>query len=128
LVKIALGRPACHSPGVYGSSGGFLPPTFHPQQHHQHHQPGQYQGHRGGSPQQQHSNHGLPTAMGPPHHHHLHQSPNLQHLHYRQPPTCKYTTYYRQDKNILSMMYKKYFNFLFIIKLFHQKHSVFIKN
>ncbi|XP_033226898.1 ecdysone-induced protein 74EF isoform X5 [Belonocnema kinseyi] len=91
LTAAALGRSACHSPGVYPSTTGFLPPTFHPHQHH----PSQYHPHRGSSPHHQHSNHGMGPAMGPPHHHHLHQPPNLQHLHYRQPPTLSesYSSY-----------------------------------
>ncbi|KAI4474310.1 hypothetical protein M0804_014918 [Polistes exclamans] len=79
----ALGRSACHSPGVYPSTAGFLPPSYHPHQHH----PSQYHPHRGSSPHNQHGNHSMGAAMGPPHHHHHHQTQSLQHLHYRQPPT-----------------------------------------
>ncbi|KAI4503054.1 hypothetical protein M0802_002098 [Mischocyttarus mexicanus] len=79
----ALGRSACHSPGVYPSTAGFLPPSYHPHQHH----PSQYHPHRGTSPHNQHGNHSMGAAMGPPHHHHHHQTQSLQHLHYRQPPT-----------------------------------------
>ncbi|XP_043463614.1 ecdysone-induced protein 74EF isoform X3 [Leptopilina heterotoma] len=91
LTAAALGRSACHSPGVYPSTTGFLPPSFHPHQHH----PSQYHPHRGSSPHHQHSNHGMGPSMGPPHHHHLHQPPNLQHLHYRQPPSLSesYSSY-----------------------------------
>ncbi|XP_063972721.1 ecdysone-induced protein 74EF isoform X1 [Diachasmimorpha longicaudata] len=79
----AIGRSACHSPGVYPSSTGFLPPSYHPHQHHS----SQYHPHRGGSPHHPHSSHNMPSTMGPPHHHHHHQTQSLQHLHYRQPPT-----------------------------------------
>ncbi|XP_066595185.1 ecdysone-induced protein 74EF-like isoform X2 [Prorops nasuta] len=89
----ALGRSACHSPGVYQSTGGFLPPSYHhPHQHH----PSQYHPHRGSSPHQQHGNHAMPPTMGPPHHHHHHQTQSLQHLNaYRQPPTLSesYSSY-----------------------------------
>ncbi|XP_014602791.1 PREDICTED: ecdysone-induced protein 74EF isoform X2 [Polistes canadensis] len=87
----ALGRSACHSPGVYPSTAGFLPPSYHPHQHH----PSQYHPHRGSSPHNQHGNHSMGTAMGPPHHHHHHQTQSLQHLHYRQPPTLSesYSSY-----------------------------------
>lgn len=81
----ALGRSACHSPGVYPSTAGFLPPSYHPHQHH----PSQYHPHRGSSPHHQHGNHTMGPTMGPPHHHHHHQTQSLQHLHYRQPPTRK---------------------------------------
>lgn len=87
LFTAALGRSACHSPGVYPSTAGFLPPSYHPHQHH----PSQYHPHRGSSPHHQHGNHTMGPAMGPPHHHHHHQTQSLQHLHYRQPPTCKFT-------------------------------------
>ncbi|KAL2737554.1 ecdysone-induced protein 74EF-like isoform X1, partial [Vespula maculifrons] len=83
LSSAALGRSACHSPGVYPSTAGFLPPSYHPHQHH----PSQYHPHRGSSPHHQHGNHTMGAAMGPPHHHHHHQTQSLQHLHYRQPPT-----------------------------------------
>ncbi|XP_024945869.1 ecdysone-induced protein 74EF isoform X2 [Cephus cinctus] len=85
-----LGRSACHSPGVYPSTAGFLPPSYHAHQHH----PSQYHPHRGSSPHHQHSSHGMGPAMGPPHHHH-HQAQSLQHLHYRQPPTLSesYSSY-----------------------------------
>ncbi|XP_015126943.1 ecdysone-induced protein 74EF isoform X2 [Diachasma alloeum] len=79
----AIGRSACHSPGVYPSSTGFLPPSYHPHQHHN----SQYHPHRGGSPHHPHSSHNMPSTMGPPHHHHHQQTQSLQHLHYRQPPT-----------------------------------------
>ncbi|XP_029678076.1 ecdysone-induced protein 74EF isoform X3 [Formica exsecta] len=80
----ALGRSACHSPGVYPSTATFLPPSYHPHQHH----PSQYHPHRGSSPHHQHSNHTMGSTMGPPHHHHHHhQTQSLQHLHYRQPPS-----------------------------------------
>ncbi|XP_072752190.1 ecdysone-induced protein E74 isoform X2 [Anoplolepis gracilipes] len=80
----ALGRSACHSPGVYPSTATFLPPSYHPHQHH----PSQYHPHRGSSPHHQHNNHTMGSTMGPPHHHHHHhQSQSLQHLHYRQPPS-----------------------------------------
>ncbi|XP_076228152.1 ecdysone-induced protein E74 isoform X4 [Nomia melanderi] len=87
----ALGRSACHSPGVYQSTAGFLPPSYHPHQHH----PSQYHPHRGSSPHHQHGNHAMGPAMGPPHHHHHHQTQSLQHLHYRQPPTLSesYSSY-----------------------------------
>ncbi|XP_033321596.1 ecdysone-induced protein E74 isoform X2 [Megalopta genalis] len=87
----ALGRSACHSPGVYPSTAGFLPPSYHPHQHH----PSQYHPHRGSSPHHQHGNHAMGPAMGPPHHHHHHQTQSLQHLHYRQPPTLSesYSSY-----------------------------------
>ncbi|XP_035739873.1 ecdysone-induced protein 74EF-like isoform X2 [Vespa mandarinia] len=87
----ALGRSACHSPGVYPSTAGFLPPSYHPHQHH----PSQYHPHRGSSPHHQHGNHTMGAAMGPPHHHHHHQTQSLQHLHYRQPPTLSesYSSY-----------------------------------
>ncbi|KAH0952781.1 hypothetical protein HN011_011759, partial [Eciton burchellii] len=87
----ALGRSACHSPGVYPSTASFLPPSYHPHQHH----PSQYHPHRGSSPHHQHSNHTMGPAMGPPHHHHHHQTQGLQHLHYRQPPTLSesYSSY-----------------------------------
>ncbi|KAK1134282.1 hypothetical protein K0M31_012063 [Melipona bicolor] len=83
LSSAALGRSACHSPGVYPSTAGFLPPSYHPHQHH----PSQYHPHRGSSPHHQHGNHTMGPTMGPPHHHHHHQTQSLQHLHYRQPPT-----------------------------------------
>ncbi|KAK9306267.1 hypothetical protein QLX08_002994 [Tetragonisca angustula] len=87
----ALGRSACHSPGVYPSTAGFLPPSYHPHQHH----PSQYHPHRGSSPHHQHGNHTMGPTMGPPHHHHHHQTQSLQHLHYRQPPTLSesYSSY-----------------------------------
>ncbi|XP_029037258.1 ecdysone-induced protein 74EF isoform X2 [Osmia bicornis bicornis] len=87
----ALGRSACHSPGVYPSTAGFLPPSYHPHQHH----PSQYHPHRGSSPHHQHGNHSMGPTMGPPHHHHPHQTQSLQHLHYRQPPTLSesYSSY-----------------------------------
>ncbi|EZA49650.1 hypothetical protein X777_12195 [Ooceraea biroi] len=85
LSSAALGRSACHSPGVYPSTASFLPPSYHPHQHH----PSQYHPHRGSSPHHQHSNHTMGPTMGPPHHHHHHQTQSLQHLHYRQPPTRK---------------------------------------
>ncbi|XP_026671950.1 ecdysone-induced protein 74EF isoform X2 [Ceratina calcarata] len=87
----ALGRSACHSPGVYPSTAGFLPPSYHPHQHH----PSQYHPHRGSSPHHQHGNHTMGPTMGPPHHHHPHQTQSLQHLHYRQPPTLSesYSSY-----------------------------------
>ncbi|XP_015429324.1 PREDICTED: ecdysone-induced protein 74EF isoform A isoform X2 [Dufourea novaeangliae] len=87
----ALGRSACHSPGVYPSTAGFLPPSYHPHQHH----PSQYHPHRGSSPHHQHGNHPMGPTMGPPHHHHHHQTQSLQHLHYRQPPTLSesYSSY-----------------------------------
>ncbi|XP_014481586.1 PREDICTED: ecdysone-induced protein 74EF isoform B isoform X2 [Dinoponera quadriceps] len=87
----ALGRSACHSPGVYQSTASFLPPSYHPHQHH----PSQYHPHRGSSPHHQHSNHTMGPAMGPPHHHHHHQTQSLQHLHYRQPSTLSesYSSY-----------------------------------
>ncbi|XP_036139901.1 ecdysone-induced protein 74EF isoform X3 [Monomorium pharaonis] len=84
LSSAALGRSACHSPGVYpGSTASFLSPAYHPHQHH----PSQYHPHRGSSPHHQHSNHTMGPTMGPPHHHHHHhQAQGLQHhLHYRQP-------------------------------------------
>lgn len=98
-ITTAIGsRSACHSPGVYPSPGGFLPPSYHPHQHH----PSQYHPHRGGSPHHSgHGGHNMPPTMGPPHHHHHHQAQSLQHLHYRQPPTCKYkinTNYQEFDK------------------------------
>ncbi|KAM0732451.1 Ecdysone-induced protein 74EF isoform A [Formica fusca] len=84
LSSAALGRSACHSPGVYPSTATFLPPSYHPHQHH----PSQYHPHRGSSPHHQHSNHTMGSTMGPPHHHHHHhQTQSLQHLHYRQPPS-----------------------------------------
>ncbi|XP_070159324.1 ecdysone-induced protein E74 isoform X3 [Polyergus mexicanus] len=85
LSSAALGRSACHSPGVYPSTATFLPPSYHPHQHH----PSQYHPHRGTSPHHQHSNHTMSSTMGPPHHHHHHhhQTQSLQHLHYRQPPS-----------------------------------------
>ncbi|XP_076276733.1 ecdysone-induced protein E74 isoform X1 [Lasioglossum baleicum] len=91
LSSAALGRSACHSPGVYPSTAGFLPPSYHPHQHH----PSQYHPHRGSSPHHQHGNHAMGPAMGPPHHHHHHQTQSLQHLHYRQPPTLSesYSSY-----------------------------------
>ncbi|XP_076228151.1 ecdysone-induced protein E74 isoform X3 [Nomia melanderi] len=91
LSSAALGRSACHSPGVYQSTAGFLPPSYHPHQHH----PSQYHPHRGSSPHHQHGNHAMGPAMGPPHHHHHHQTQSLQHLHYRQPPTLSesYSSY-----------------------------------
>ncbi|XP_058795868.1 ecdysone-induced protein 74EF-like isoform X2 [Phymastichus coffea] len=76
---ITAGRSVCHSPGTYSGPSTFLPPPFH-SQHHQ--QTTHYQAHRGNSPHQ-HGSHSVPT-MGPPNHHHLHQSPHIQHLHYRQ--------------------------------------------
>ncbi|XP_018338789.1 PREDICTED: ecdysone-induced protein 74EF isoform X1 [Trachymyrmex septentrionalis] len=84
LSSAALGRSACHSPGVYpGSTASFLSPTYHP---HQHPITSQYHPHRGSSPHHQHSNHTMGPTMGPPHHHHHHQAQGLQHhLHYRQP-------------------------------------------
>ncbi|XP_017765295.1 PREDICTED: ecdysone-induced protein 74EF isoform X2 [Eufriesea mexicana] len=87
----ALGRSACHSPGVYPSTASFLPPSYHPHQHH----PSQYHPHRGSSPHHQHGNHAMGPTMGPPHHHHHHQTQSLQHLHYRQPPTLSesYSSY-----------------------------------
>ncbi|XP_018365772.1 PREDICTED: ecdysone-induced protein 74EF isoform X4 [Trachymyrmex cornetzi] len=85
LSSAALGRSACHSPGVYpGSTASFLSPTYHP---HQHPITSQYHP-RGSSPHHQHSNHTMGPTMGPPHHHHHHhhQAQGLQHhLHYRQP-------------------------------------------
>ncbi|XP_076755422.1 ecdysone-induced protein E74 isoform X1 [Xylocopa sonorina] len=91
LSSAALGRSACHSPGVYPSTAGFLPPSYHPHQHH----PSQYHPHRGSSPHHQHGNHAMGPTMGPPHHHHHHQTQSLQHLHYRQPPTLSesYSSY-----------------------------------
>ncbi|KAK9306268.1 hypothetical protein QLX08_002994 [Tetragonisca angustula] len=91
LSSAALGRSACHSPGVYPSTAGFLPPSYHPHQHH----PSQYHPHRGSSPHHQHGNHTMGPTMGPPHHHHHHQTQSLQHLHYRQPPTLSesYSSY-----------------------------------
>ncbi|XP_015429323.1 PREDICTED: ecdysone-induced protein 74EF isoform A isoform X1 [Dufourea novaeangliae] len=91
LSSAALGRSACHSPGVYPSTAGFLPPSYHPHQHH----PSQYHPHRGSSPHHQHGNHPMGPTMGPPHHHHHHQTQSLQHLHYRQPPTLSesYSSY-----------------------------------
>ncbi|XP_034182304.1 ecdysone-induced protein E74 isoform X1 [Osmia lignaria lignaria] len=91
LSSAALGRSACHSPGVYPSTAGFLPPSYHPHQHH----PSQYHPHRGSSPHHQHGNHSMGPTMGPPHHHHPHQTQSLQHLHYRQPPTLSesYSSY-----------------------------------
>ncbi|XP_057326978.1 ecdysone-induced protein 74EF isoform X3 [Microplitis mediator] len=83
LPSAAIARSACHSPGVYSSSTGFLPPSYHPHQHHT----SQYHPHRGTSPHHPHGNHGMPSTMGPPHHHHHHQTQSLQHLHYRQPST-----------------------------------------
>ncbi|XP_023313479.1 ecdysone-induced protein 74EF-like isoform X2 [Trichogramma pretiosum] len=115
----ALGRSVCHSPGVYGNANGFLPPPLHPhhqqqqqQQHphqsHQQHQQQQqqqqqhqanhqqqYHGHRGNSPLDQHSAHGMASAMGPPPHH-LQQAQSLQHaMHYRQPTSLSesYSSY-----------------------------------
>ncbi|KYN03859.1 hypothetical protein ALC62_05287 [Cyphomyrmex costatus] len=84
LSSAALGRSACHSPGVYpGSTASFLSPTYHP---HQHPITSQYHPHRGSSPHHQHNNHTMGPTMGPPHHHHHHQAQGLQHhLHYRQP-------------------------------------------
>ncbi|XP_017765275.1 PREDICTED: ecdysone-induced protein 74EF isoform X1 [Eufriesea mexicana] len=91
LSSAALGRSACHSPGVYPSTASFLPPSYHPHQHH----PSQYHPHRGSSPHHQHGNHAMGPTMGPPHHHHHHQTQSLQHLHYRQPPTLSesYSSY-----------------------------------
>lgn len=81
----AMGRSACHSPGVYPSSAGFLP-SYHSHQHHNSH----YHQQRGSSPHLPHSSHGMQSTMGPPHHHQHHQSQSLQHIHYRQSTTCKY--------------------------------------
>ncbi|CAB0044708.1 unnamed protein product [Trichogramma brassicae] len=118
----ALGRSVCHSPGVYGNANGFLPPPLHPhhqqqqqqqqhphqshqqqhqqqqqqqQQQHQANHQQQYHGHRGNSPLDQHSAHGMASAMGPPPHH-LQQAQSLQHaMHYRQPTSLSesYSSY-----------------------------------
>ncbi|KAK0179742.1 hypothetical protein PV327_005464 [Microctonus hyperodae] len=93
----AISRSACHSPGVYPTSTGFLPPSsYHPP--HQHHT-SQYHQHRASSPHHSHGNHGVLSTMGPPHHHH-HQTQSLQHLHYRQPPTLT-----ESYNNYVSSMY-----------------------
>ncbi|XP_044021163.1 ecdysone-induced protein 74EF isoform X2 [Aphidius gifuensis] len=88
----AMGRSACHSPGVYSSSTGFLP-SYHSHQHHNNSHYHQHQ--RGSSPHLPHNSHGgMQSSMGPPphhhqhqHHQHHHQSQSLQHIHYRQPTT-----------------------------------------
>ncbi|XP_046420200.1 ecdysone-induced protein 74EF isoform X1 [Neodiprion fabricii] len=103
----ALGRSACHSPGVYQTTaGGFLTPSYqHP--HHQHAPASYHHPHRSSPPHHHHAgnNHGMGPAMGPPpghhhHHHHHHQHQSLQHLHYRQPPTLS-----ESYSNYVSSMY-----------------------
>ncbi|XP_008212588.1 ecdysone-induced protein 74EF isoform X2 [Nasonia vitripennis] len=123
----ALGRSACHSPGMYGSAGGFLPPSFQPhhqqphqqQQHQQpHHQQQQH-------PQQHHQAHHQPAHQGPPpghyqaHPHNRGSSPHQQshpgmptsmgpphHHHLHQSPNLQHL-HYRQPPT-LSESYSSY--------------------
>ncbi|XP_012268387.2 ecdysone-induced protein 74EF-like [Athalia rosae] len=97
----ALGRSACHSPGVYPTTGGFLAPSYH-HHHHQHSAAPYHHTHRSSPPHHHHGNHGMGPTMGPPpgHHHHHHQHQSLQHLHYRQPPTLS-----ESYSNYVSSMY-----------------------